>query len=1569
MLLGTIALGGCSLQSARDGARLSISMPNPHSFSQSNLSGGSSGLAPSAWNAPEFVCYGVNVTGPGIADSSLKPNPNPSVQGLLAGTTSCAYRGVVSNGFTFSAGQSETTIDLQVPPGTSRVIQLVGITNPAFCGANFLDNAIAGSPGAYEIGRTVADLFGDATVSIGLNYVSSESKRVDCGGSAATVVAVNITAPAAGAYVTQANQSAVTIAGTCSESGQPVVVKVNGNPVGANPTCASGNWSGVFDLSNVSLFPDGSLTLTADHASSGGVQAPLSSRVVAKDATPPAAPSAASWIEASPSNAAVVNASWASSDPSVVDTKVQYYSDASCGTAVGSPVDVGTNKTAAFSVPADGVYSYRVTVFDGVGNSTGSTCSTSITTDATPPAAATGLAWMQGSTTNLTALTAQWTKSVSTDLADQKIQFYQDGACTTPSGSLIDLASASAVSQPFLGADGMVYSFKLKSLDSAGNSTDSACSPSITVDTVAPTVAIANPTAGSFVTAAHVSSFTVSGNCSENGRNVVVSGSASATVVCTGGAWSANLDFSGASEGTVTINVSHADAAGNSANDSRSFTKDTVVPTVAITSPAAGSYVNISNKTAFVVSGSCTENGQNVVISGAGSATVACSSGAWSVSLDLSAAAEGAITLYADHADAAGNPAAQASRNFTKDTIAPNVTVSAPTNGFYFNTLAQGTSLPMSGNCSENGQPVNIVAGSATATPTCTGGNWSAALDLTSVAPGSITIAVTHPDVAGNAVVSPPSVTITKETTAALVLNSANATTLTPNFTVRGNSANDSVVLLAGADGACAGGRVFGAAAAADFNPLPISTVESLSADVSATESFRAKIVKGGTAYCSNAISYTYPVRYGIAKVALGTGFSCLLFTSTGEVRCAGDNSNGQLGDGTMTSRPTYANVKSGGSNLLNATDLVAGDAHVCALLSSGTVVCWGQNTFGQIGDASNTNRNSATAVSGISAVSSLSAGANHNCALSGGSVYCWGQGASGQLGNNAVAASNVPVAAGSLGGTATLVAAGGNNTCAYVNSSNIKCWGAGANGQLGYGTMVPTLNAPGTAVTGTFSGLTALGVGGLGTICAIAAGQLKCWGANSYGQIGNGTVADQASPVVISVAPTPIGLAMGMSHTCVVSSGGYSCWGDGSAGQLGDSSVLARQSPPTMINLPSAVANVAAHGVSTCAVDSSGRVWCWGGNTFGQFGNGFNDVRKLPQPMSLTNVTNVAAGQYHTCAIASGGMVSCWGQNSSGQIGNNTTISSTAPVSLFNQGGAAIAIRAGGNHTCIVLSTGGVQCWGYNSNGQLGSGSTSNQLGATSVSTLSSGVTALAAGLAHTCALLSDGSMKCWGLNSSGQLGDGTTTQATTPVVVTGGLTATAIAAGQSHTCALLSDQTVKCWGLNSSGQLGDGTTTQRTSPVAVSGITNAVAIAAGALHTCAVLSDGSARCWGAGNSGQLGNGSAASSSSPVVVTGASTFVSIVANSNSSCAKLSNGKVQCWGANNSGSLATGTLTGSNVPMASAIPESPLDLVLGAYHGCAVGSGGGLTCWGDNSMSQYGPRWESMPSLAYDVNP
>ena len=271
-----------------------------------------------------------------------------------------------------------------------------------------------------------------------------------------------------------------------------------------------------------------------------------------------------------------------------------------------------------------------------------------------------------------------------------------------------------------------------------------------------------------------------------------------------------------------------------------------------------------------------------------------------------------------------------------------------------------------------------------------------------------------------------------------------------------------------------------------------------------------------------------------------------------------------------------------------------------------------------------------------------------------------------------------------------------------------------------------------------------------------------------------------------------------------------------------------------------------------TCALSTDdGMVQCWGYNTSGQLGNGTLTNSTTPIAVSgISTAVSVSAGVSHTCAVLNNGTVQCWGNNASGKLGNGTIANSTTPIAVSGIS-TAVSVSAGNSHTCAALNNGTVQCWGLNQYGQLGNGTTTDSSTPVTVSGISTAVS-VSAGVSHTCAVLSGGTVMCWGYNYDGQLGHGTTITLppygiSTPVAVSGISTGVAVSAANAHTCAALSDGTVKCWGDNSYGKLGNGTTTNSSVPVTASGISSAVAVSTGFFYTCAALSDGSAKCWGA--------------------------------------------------------------------------------------------------------------------------
>jgi len=339
---------------------------------------------------------------------------------------------------------------------------------------------------------------------------------------------------------------------------------------------------------------------------------------------------------------------------------------------------------------------------------------------------------------------------------------------------------------------------------------------------------------------------------------------------------------------------------------------------------------------------------------------------------------------------------------------------------------------------------------------------------------------------------------------------------------------------------------------------------------------------------------------------------------------------------------------------------------------------------------------------------------------------------------------------------------------------------------------------------------------------CAIANGGVQCWGDDSYGQLGINSTQGSAVPVSVPGLNGVSAIGAGQVHTCAALSGALECWGRNANGQLGDNSTTDRPAPVQVSGLTSGVSAVAGGGWHTCAIVNGG-AQCWGYNGQGQLGDNTDTDRYTPvQVTGLTNgVTAIATGGAFSCAIVSGGAW-CWGYNAEGQLGNNSTSDfSYVPVQVYGLASGVTAIAAGNDFACAAVN-GAVKCWGANDYGSLGNNSTSGSNVPVQVDGLTSGATALAASDqgGHVCAIV-DGGATCWGENYFAQLGDGSSSADSLVPVQVSGLTsgATAITAGVGHTCAVVGNG-VQCWGYNAYGEVGDGSYVQRDVPVEVSGL-----------------------------------------------------------------------------------------------------------------------------------------------------
>jgi alpha-tubulin suppressor-like RCC1 family protein len=401
---------------------------------------------------------------------------------------------------------------------------------------------------------------------------------------------------------------------------------------------------------------------------------------------------------------------------------------------------------------------------------------------------------------------------------------------------------------------------------------------------------------------------------------------------------------------------------------------------------------------------------------------------------------------------------------------------------------------------------------------------------------------------------------------------------------------------------------------------------------------------------------------------------------------------------------PIFAVALSPGvAGAVTATSVSTNNSSTCATNATGGVDCWGDNSFGRLGNNTTTNSETPVAVVGVSdsgtlsGVTSVSVGYDSTCAtLSTGGVDCWGYNRDGELGNNTTTQEPTPVAVVDVGNTGAFlsgvasVSVGVESACAALTTGGVDCWGSNIDGDLGLGNTTTTNSETPVAVvgvggTGTLSGVTSVSVGFYSTCATLSTGGVDCWGFNASGQLGNNSATQEPAPVEV----------------------------------------------------------VGVNGTGT-----------------------------------LSGVTSVSANDNSTCATLTTGGVDCWGSNNSGQLGNNTTTSSETPVEVVGVGGTstlsgATSVSVGYDSACAMLSSGGVDCWGLNIEGELGDNNTTSP-GLTPVEVVGvngtdylSGVTSVSVGYEATCAMLSSGGVDCWGLNDEGQLGNNSATQELTPVAV----------------------------------------------------------------------------------------------------------------------------------------------------------------------------------------------------------
>ena len=521
--------------------------------------------------------------------------------------------------------------------------------------------------------------------------------------------------------------------------------------------------------------------------------------------------------------------------------------------------------------------------------------------------------------------------------------------------------------------------------------------------------------------------------------------------------------------------------------------------------------------------------------------------------------------------------------------------------------------------------------------------------------------------------------------------------------------------------------------------------------------------------------------------------------------------------------------------------------------------------------------------------------------------------------------------------------------------------------------TDAPTTTAPPTTTTTSVSppgrDIIDIATGVRHTCMLQNSGSVSCWGDNENGQLGNGEFGSKVYstvPVRVQDITDAVAIGTGWEHTCVVhATGEVSCWGDNSRGELGNGETAGFSALPAKVTDISDAVKVTAGHWHTCALRENGSIACWGGDHDGQLGNGqIGDEDDSAVPVEVTGISDavaVSAGGEHTCALHSTGEISCWGDNWRGELGNGRSgneYDSSVPVKVSGIDDA-VGVSSGDWHTCAVHEDSNVSCWGSGWYGELGSRTTSvNAYSAFPLRVQGFlGAVAVSAGSGHTCALREGGYVSCWGTNSYGQLGSSplVNTFSTMPVAVINIDDATAIATGSGHSCAIRESDGVYCWGANFHGQLGHGQDSGLTYDKArVAGIEDATAISSADHHSCVTHATGEVSCWGSDWKG-TDPITIENLTLPVKVEGIETAVGISSDIGLNCATLEGGEASCWGFYWNTDLTT--LDDGNTSPVPRMWEDASDISrieVGGAHACALHDDGTITCAGANWYGNLG---------------
>jgi len=476
---------------------------------------------------------------------------------------------------------------------------------------------------------------------------------------------------------------------------------------------------------------------------------------------------------------------------------------------------------------------------------------------------------------------------------------------------------------------------------------------------------------------------------------------------------------------------------------------------------------------------------------------------------------------------------------------------------------------------------------------------------------------------------------------------------------------------------------------------------------------------------------------------------------------------------------------------------------------------------------------------------------------------------------------------------------------------------------------------------------------------CAIGIDQsLWCWGSNIYGQVGSDTVSRNGSesrPLQIGAETSWKSVSAGSYHSCAIKTNKTLwCWGYNANGQIGLGYSGLPEGAPLQVGTAKTWSQVSAGGYHTCAKKTDKTLWCWGGNNYGQLGDGSTVAKNKPARITkATNWASVSTGTFHSCAKKTDKTLWCWGLNGNGQLGDGSALDKKKPVRITRATNWA-SVSLGAYHTCAKKTDGSVWCWGDNSSGKVGDGTQETRLAPVKVGT-DKDWSQIDAGETFSCAKKTNGSLYCWGENTYGQIGDNTLVRKLSPTQEnTSALDWSQVSAGQESVCAVKADYSLHCWGYNKDGQIGQSVFGEKNSPGLLGSDTTWKDVAAGYNTSCGIKNNNTLWCAGYNLFGALGNGNRVTSQILVSAGGDTNWASVKVGANHACARKADNKLYCWGAGWSGHLGNGNNNTYDIPQEVSGSASWKGFDTGTEHTCAIKSDDSLWCWGGNSYGQLG---------------